>query len=1093
MVAGDLRRAGAAEPRSRGSPSASPTTSAAPSLPYDPDLDIEDPADPAGGLLRPRLRRHGRREQEHHQDPRRRPGRARPGLLRLRLARSPAALTVSHLRFGPHPIHAPYLVSQAGLRRLPPLRPARHGRRARRAPRTAPPCCSTPRSPPTRCGTPCPGRCSSRSSTSGCALFAIDAAAVARDAGPARPHQHRAADLLLRDLRRAAARRGDRAGQGGDPQDLRPARARRSCAATRPPSTPPSPRCTRSPVPGGRARRRASMPAVVPARRARVRAHRDRRDDGRPRRRPAGERAAGRRHLPERHHGLREAPDLRRRRRLGPGRLHPVRQLQLRLPAQRHPVEVLRPARARRRARRASGRRRSTPPACPDSRYTLQVYVEDCTGCGLCVEACPVSPVRRPEPARRSTSRRWTPVLEPERENIALLRDAAGQRPLPRRLRHRARHPVPPAAVRVLRRLRRLRRDAVPQAAHPAVRRPADRGQRHRLLVDLRRQPADDAVDQERRRARAGLVELAVRGQRRVRPRAAAGRRPAHRRWPAQRLGAAARGGRRRAGRRHPRRRPGARVRAHRPARAGGRAARAGSTASTGPVVEDLRSVADHLLRRSVWIVGGDGWAYDIGSGGLDHVLASGRDVNVLVLDTEVYSNTGGQSSKSTPLGAVAKFAAAGKASAKKDLALQAIAYGNVYVARVAMGADPHQTLTAFREAEAYDGPSLVIAYSHCIAHGIDMQQGPRPAVPRRRLRPLAAGALRPGGARQRRQPVPARLAPAAHPARGLHLQRAALPDAAQRRPRRGRAAARRSPRRPSTSAGRPTRRWPRAAPTGSPPTRGGPGDRPDDELSRSGTAQPARGERLAAVAGGRPGAGPGRLRGGRGGALLALRGAGAPRAAARPDDHRGPRGRLRRGADLLPVGADHASRSASARYLRLLEQAVASRRRAGHRQPQRQQPRRLGELRPRRCRMPVPPPSSSTSTSCPATRTPAGATSRTGTSRSCARSRPRCRCPVAVKLSPHFSSTGEMAMRLDRRRRRRAGALQPLPAARRRPRDDDRHHRRRACPRRPRRGCRAPGSRSCAATSRHPSRRRPASRMPVTSPPTCSPAPTSS
>ncbi|MBV8292401.1 MAG: 4Fe-4S binding protein, partial [Mycobacterium sp.] len=141
-------------------------------------------------------------------------------------------------------------------------------------------------------------------------------------------------------------------------------------------------------------------------------------------------------------------------------------------------------------------------------------------------------------------------------------------------------------------------------------------------------------------------------------------------------------------------------------------------------VAEQLRSVIDHLIRRSVWIVGGDGWAYDIGAGGLDHVLASGRNVNVLVLDTEVYSNTGGQMSKSTPLGAVAKFAAAGKTVPKKDLALQAIAYGNVYVARVAMGSDPQQTLQAFREAEAYDGPSLVIAYSHCIAHGIEMRQG---------------------------------------------------------------------------------------------------------------------------------------------------------------------------------------------------------------------------------------------------------------------------------------------------------------------------------------------------------------------------------
>ncbi len=138
----------------------------------------------------------------------------------------------------------------------------------------------------------------------------------------------------------------------------------------------------------------------------------------------------------------------------------------------------------------------------------------------------------------------------------------------------------------------------------------------------------------------------------------------------------------------------------------------------------DLASVVDHLLRRSVWIVGGDGWAYDIGAGGLDHVLAAGRDVNVLVLDTEVYSNTGGQMSKATPLGAVAKFATAGKVSEKKDLALQAIAYGSVYVARVAMGADPDQCLRAFREAEVYPGPSLVIAYSHCIAHGIDMRDG---------------------------------------------------------------------------------------------------------------------------------------------------------------------------------------------------------------------------------------------------------------------------------------------------------------------------------------------------------------------------------
>jgi pyruvate-ferredoxin/flavodoxin oxidoreductase len=140
--------------------------------------------------------------------------------------------------------------------------------------------------------------------------------------------------------------------------------------------------------------------------------------------------------------------------------------------------------------------------------------------------------------------------------------------------------------------------------------------------------------------------------------------------------------------------------------------------------LRDLRSLADLFVRRTVWIIGGDGWAYDIGYGGLDHVLASGRNVNVLVLDTEVYSNTGGQSSKATPLGAVAKFASMGKGTAKKDLGLIAMAYGNVYVARIAMGYDDLQTLRAIQEAEAYDGPSIIIAYSHCIAHGIDMRRG---------------------------------------------------------------------------------------------------------------------------------------------------------------------------------------------------------------------------------------------------------------------------------------------------------------------------------------------------------------------------------
>jgi len=139
---------------------------------------------------------------------------------------------------------------------------------------------------------------------------------------------------------------------------------------------------------------------------------------------------------------------------------------------------------------------------------------------------------------------------------------------------------------------------------------------------------------------------------------------------------------------------------------------------------EQMLSVADYLIKKSVWVLGGDGWAYDIGYGGLDHVMASGRNVNVLVLDTEVYSNTGGQMSKATPLGAVAKFAAAGKPVGKKDLGMMMMIYGSVYVARISIGANPNQAVRAFIEAESYDGPSIIIANAHCIAHGINMTEG---------------------------------------------------------------------------------------------------------------------------------------------------------------------------------------------------------------------------------------------------------------------------------------------------------------------------------------------------------------------------------
>ena len=160
------------------------------------------------------------------------------------------------------------------------------------------------------------------------------------------------------------------------------------------------------------------------------------------------------------------------------------------------------------------------------------------------------------------------------------------------------------------------------------------------------------------------------------------------------------------------------------------RAAGDARSARSSPRVDDARGGPARRCspttwsKKSVWIVGGDGWAYDIGYGGLDHVLAQGRNVNILVLDTEVYSNTGGQASKATPLGAAAKFAAAGKATPKKDLGLMAMSYGHVYVARVAFGAKDAQTVQAFQEADSYHGPSLIIAYSHCIAHGYDLGDG---------------------------------------------------------------------------------------------------------------------------------------------------------------------------------------------------------------------------------------------------------------------------------------------------------------------------------------------------------------------------------
>jgi pyruvate-ferredoxin/flavodoxin oxidoreductase len=361
----------------------------------------------------------------------------------------------------------------------------------------------------------------------------------------------------------------------------------------------------------------------------------------------------------------------------------------------------------------------------PDVRFTLQLYLEDCTGCGICVEVCPESSPRDPGVKAINLAAK-APVLEQERVNIAFFET------LPTNDRSR----VDFANVRgvqflqplfefsgacagcgetpYLKLLSQLFGDRLqianatgcssiyggnlpvtPWTKDEAGRGPAwsnslfednaEFGLGFRLAADKHLELATTLLGRLAPRVGEELVRsiLAAPQERESELRAQRSRVQALKQKLASMLGTL-----------------------------------------DDEIARDLLSVVDHLIRRSIWIVGGDGWAYDIGYGGLDHVLASSRDVNLLVLDTEVYSNTGGQASKATPLGAVAKFASAGKRVARKDLALQAIAYGNVYVAQVAMGANPQHTLLAFREAEAYPGPALILAYSHCIAHGFDLRHG---------------------------------------------------------------------------------------------------------------------------------------------------------------------------------------------------------------------------------------------------------------------------------------------------------------------------------------------------------------------------------
>ncbi|MDR3374884.1 MAG: pyruvate:ferredoxin (flavodoxin) oxidoreductase [Ancalomicrobiaceae bacterium] len=358
----------------------------------------------------------------------------------------------------------------------------------------------------------------------------------------------------------------------------------------------------------------------------------------------------------------------------------------------------------------------------PEARFTLQVYVEDCTGCGLCVEACPANSPREPDKRAINLTPK-TPILETERANITFFESlpinerasidfanvrgiqfleplfefpgacgGCGETPYLRLMSqlfgdraqianatgcssiYGGNLPVTPWT--------KDKHGHGPAWANSLFEDNAEFGLGFRLAADQHVDMAERVLGEMKDVVGPDLA-AAIIGAPQIRESEIL----------AQRVRVA-------------------------------ELKRRLEALPGDPLAQELLSISDHFIRRSVWIVGGDGWAYDIGYGGVDHVMSAGRDVNILVLDTEVYSNTGGQSSKATPLGAVAKFAAGGKRTGRKDLALQAIAYGNVYVAQVAMGANPQQTLLAFREAEAWQGPSLILAYSHCIAQGFDLRNG---------------------------------------------------------------------------------------------------------------------------------------------------------------------------------------------------------------------------------------------------------------------------------------------------------------------------------------------------------------------------------
>ena len=358
----------------------------------------------------------------------------------------------------------------------------------------------------------------------------------------------------------------------------------------------------------------------------------------------------------------------------------------------------------------------------PDRKYTLQVAVEDCTGCQLCVEVCPAKNKQavgrkainmEPQlPLREEGARNWdfftklpeTPHVDTLKwnnvKNVQLLQPlfefsgacaGCGETPYLKLISQLYGERSVIANATGCSSIYGGNLPTTPWSVNPAGRGPAwsnslfednaEFGLGMRVTLDKQRQYAGELVVRLRDVIGAELADALLAAPQTEEPDIAAQRERVEQ-------------------------------------------LRAKLAGADSPEARDLLSLADKLIKKDVWIVGGDGWAYDIGYGGVDHVLASGRNVNIIVLDTEVYSNTGGQSSKATPLGAVAKFAASGKRTPKKDLAKMAIDYGYVYVARIAMGASDAQTLRAIQEAESYDGPSLIIAYSHCIAHGINMAKG---------------------------------------------------------------------------------------------------------------------------------------------------------------------------------------------------------------------------------------------------------------------------------------------------------------------------------------------------------------------------------